>query len=119
MHWYIAKMIFRIICGDGDHRAQFDEQLRIVLAGSREEALHKAQLLGMHEEESFFNRQQQLVQWQFINTSEIYRLEELVDGTEIYSRIEEPENADIYLLNLRNRSEHLLYNVPDEIPDLA
>jgi len=27
MNWYLAKLVFRIICGDGDHTPQFDEQL--------------------------------------------------------------------------------------------
>jgi hypothetical protein len=30
----------------GNHRAQFDEQLRLINAESREEAFHKAQELG-------------------------------------------------------------------------
>lgn len=42
MNWYLAKMVFRILCGDGNHRAQFDEQLRLISAVSREEAFHKA-----------------------------------------------------------------------------
>jgi hypothetical protein len=63
MNWYLAKMVFRIICGDGDHTAQFDEQLRLVSASSKEEAFHKAQVLGVREEEIFFNNNLQLVQW--------------------------------------------------------
>jgi hypothetical protein len=27
MKWYLAKMVFRIICGEGEHTPQFDEQL--------------------------------------------------------------------------------------------
>lgn len=80
MNWYLTKMVFRIICGDGNHTAQFDEQLRLVTAGSKEEAFHKAQLMGMHEEEMFFNQQLQLVQWQFISVSELYQLNQLIDG---------------------------------------
>ncbi|MEP7129294.1 MAG: DUF4288 domain-containing protein, partial [Chitinophagales bacterium] len=29
MNWYLAKIVFRIICGDGLHQPQFDEQLRL------------------------------------------------------------------------------------------
>jgi len=46
MNWYLAKMVFRIICGDGNHTAQFDEQLRLVSGNSLEEAFHKAPLKG-------------------------------------------------------------------------
>ena len=55
MNWYLAKLVFRILCGDGKHTAQFDEQLRLILAGSKEEAFHKAQAIGKNDEEMFFN----------------------------------------------------------------
>ena len=32
MKWYLAKLIYRIICGDGTHTPQFDEQLRLIHA---------------------------------------------------------------------------------------
>ena len=38
MNWYLAKLVFRIICGEGNHAAQFDEQLRLVNAFTKEEA---------------------------------------------------------------------------------
>src|SRR3954467_12737384 len=88
MHWYLAKLVYQIICGDGDHVAQFDGQLRLVSADSKEEAFLKARDLGKQEEERFYNRKQQLVQWLFINVSELYKLTELIDGAELYSRIE-------------------------------
>ena len=53
MNWYLAKFVFRIFCGDGQHMAQFDEQLRLIAAGSKEEAFHKAQSMGMKEEDMF------------------------------------------------------------------
>lgn len=97
MNWYLAKIVFRIVCGDGSHAAQFDEQLRLIRADKKEEALLKAQLLGSREEEVFFNQHQQMVHWQFINVSELYKLSELIDGAELYSRIEEKENGDSYV----------------------
>ena len=32
MKWYLAKIIYRIICGEGIHTPQFDEQLRLIHA---------------------------------------------------------------------------------------
>ncbi len=119
MNWYLAKMVFRIICGDGDHTAQFDEQLRLITADSKEEAFHKAQLLGGKEEEMFFNRNQQLVQWQFISVSELYQLNELIDGAEVYSRIEEKENADNYLHIIYKKAEQIRFGNTLEILNLA
>jgi hypothetical protein len=109
MNWYLAKMVFRIICGDGNHTAQFDEQLRLVQAGSREEAFHKVQALGVKEEEIFFNQRQQLVQWQYISVSELYQLNELIDGAELYSRIEEKENAESYMHIVHSRANQIRF----------
>lgn len=119
MNWYLSKMVFRIICGDGNHTAQFDEQLRLVKAGSKEEAFHKSQLLGGREEEMFFNQNQQLVQWQFISVSELYQLNELIDGAELYSRIEETENADSYLHIIHKKAEQIRFGNTLEILNLV
>jgi len=119
MNWYLTKMVFRIICGDGDHMAQFDEQLRLLSADSKEEAFHKAQVLGMKEEEMFFNQQQKLVQWQFISVSELYQLNELIDGAELYSRIEERENAESYLHVIYKKAEHIRFGNTHELLNLA
>ena len=107
MNWYLAKIVFRIVCGDGDHTAQFDEQLRLISAVKKEEALLKAQLFGSRGEEIFFNSNQQLVHWQFVNVSELYKLSELIDGAELYSRIEEKENGDSYV-QIINRKAALI-----------
>ncbi|MBK9569718.1 MAG: DUF4288 domain-containing protein [Chitinophagaceae bacterium] len=119
MNWFLVKMVFRIICGDGDHTAQFDEQLRLVSAESKEAAFQKAQLLGRKEEDMFFNKSQQLVQWLFINVSELYPLDDLIDGAEIYSRIEEKENADSYLQLVYQKAEQLRFGNTLELLNLA
>lgn len=119
MNWYLAKMVFRILCGDGTHTPQFDEQLRLVAAGSREEAFHKAQSLGMKSEELFFNHQQQLVRWQFISVSELYLLQELIDGAELYSRVEETNDADSYIKFVHARAEQIRFGNTIEILNLA
>ncbi|MEP6700114.1 MAG: DUF4288 domain-containing protein [Bacteroidota bacterium] len=119
MNWYLAKMVFRIICGDGDHMAQFDEQLRLVSAGSKQEAFHKAKLLGGKEEEKFFNNNQQLVHWQFISVSELYQLSDLIDGAELYSRIEEKENADSYLHIVYKKAEQICFGNTHELLNLV
>lgn len=38
MNWYLTKIVYRIICGQGNHTAQFDEQLRLIQADSAQEA---------------------------------------------------------------------------------
>jgi hypothetical protein len=119
MNWYLAKMVFQIVCGDGDHAAQFDEQLRLVTAENKEEAFRKAQCMGQREQETFYNRKQQLVQWQFINVSELYKLSELIDGAELYSRIEEKENAEAYIYTVHQKAENIFFTHTHQLLQLA
>lgn len=96
MNWYMAKLVYRIICGKGTHTPQFEEQLRLVEAGSKSEAFHKALAMGRREQVQFPNSKQELVRWKFINIAELYLLDKVVDGTEVYSRIEEREQGDVF-----------------------
>ena len=119
MNWYLAKIVFRIICGDGEHVPQFDEQLRLIRADDKEDAFRKAQSVGEREQETFLNRKEQMVQWRFINVSELYRLSELIDGAEVYSRIEEKENAEAYIYTVNQKAENLFFSQTHQLLQLA
>jgi Domain of unknown function (DUF4288) len=119
MNWYITKLVFRIICGEGSHTAQFDEQLRLVSAATKEEAFQKAQETGKKEQETFYNRQEQLVQWQFINVSDIYKISDLIDGAELYSRIEERDDAESYIHVVHQKAENILFTQIHQLLHLA
>jgi hypothetical protein len=107
MHWYLSKIIFRIICGDGQHTPQFDEQLRLIAARDEEEAFKKAFDLGEKEQDRFFNEDRKLVQWKFINVAELYRLSGLLDGAEMYSRIQETDDPEGYIDLANRRADHI------------
>lgn len=96
MNHYLAKLVYQIICGDGTHTAQFDEQLRFLSASNREEALQKGNAIGLQEEEIFGNDKNQLVQWKFIAVTEVHSLHKLADGAEVFSQIHETEDALSY-----------------------
>jgi hypothetical protein len=96
MQWFLAKLVYRIICGNGDHRAQFDEQLRLIFADDELLAFNKAQLIGEREQDLFSDRQHRPVQWKFINVIELHKLEELTDGAEVYSTIREEDDGGDY-----------------------
>jgi hypothetical protein len=119
MKWYLAKIVFRIICGDGEHMAQFDEQLRLIEAVDGASAFNKAALIGRQESDNFLNAEQQMVQWVFINVAELYQLGEMTDGAEMYSRIEEYDNADAYVSTVHRRArsvrEQLLEPIPENV----
>ncbi len=107
MNWYLAKIIFRIVCGDGDHTPQFDEQLRLIHAQDEKEAIIKATQIGACEEDSFINVKQQTVQWQFINIAELYKINGFIDGAELYSRIYETDDAVQYISLVNKKAAHI------------
>lgn len=97
MNWYLTKIVYQIICGSGEHTAQFDEQLRLIAACDETEAFEKATEIGHAEEDVFCNQKSELVQWKFINVSELYKLSQLIDGAELYSRISEVDDEAAYI----------------------
>jgi hypothetical protein len=118
MNWYVTKIVYQIICGDGQHAAQFDEQLRLVQAHHEEEAFEKAVQIGETEADVFFNQKQELVQWKFINVAELYRLSEFIDGAEIHSRIREVDDAENFISfvnqkagSIQEKTTHQLLNL--------
>jgi Domain of unknown function (DUF4288) len=111
MNWFLAKIVYRIVCGDGDHTPQFDEQLRLIEADNETTAFAKARAIGDMEQEMFFNQKQKLVQWQFINVSELYRISALIDGAELYSRVQEADNAELYTELVNKKAAHIQLNI--------
>jgi hypothetical protein len=97
MNWYLTKIVYQIVCGKGNHTAQFDEQLRLIEADNEDQAFDKAVQIGRAESETFTNDREELVQWKFVNVADLYRLSSLVDGAELYSRIQEAEDEASYL----------------------
>lgn len=110
MQWYLAKLVYQIICGDGTHTPQFDEQLRLIMADDELHAFQKARLTGEKEQDNFLNQSMKPVLWKFIDVPELYPLSELVDGAEMYSRIREEESADIYIRITQMKAAHLFEN---------
>jgi hypothetical protein len=107
MNWYLTKIVFRIICGEGRHTPQFDEQLRLIAANDESEAFDKATAIGLLEQDDFYNHEQQLVQWKFINVAELYKLSGLLDGAEMYSRIQETDDPEAYIDLTHRRADHI------------
>jgi len=119
MNWYLTKIIFQIVCGDGNHTAQFDEQLRLISAEDKKSAFNKARQLGQQEEEIFLNIKQQQVHWKFINVSEVYKLGELLDGAELFSRIDEKGDAGVYIDIINNKAAGIIHSDSHELLQLV
>lgn len=106
MSWYVAKLVFQITTGADRQVAQFDEHLRLIRATSFEQAFVKARLLGIREEDTPGNVTSQ-VSWEFVNIVELYPLQNLSDGIELYSRIHETSEAHHYITLVHRRASDL------------
>jgi hypothetical protein len=106
MKWYLAKLVFQIVCGSGKHTPQFDEQLRLIYADDELHAFHKARLLG--EGDCLKEQNAVAVNWKFIDVSELHPLMHATDGAEIYSVIKEEADANLYIRSIQKASTQLL-----------
>ncbi len=115
MNWYMAKVVFRIICGDGKHKSQFDEQLRLIYASDEKEAYEKAREIGFNEEDAFQNENKRMIEWRFIDVSELHQVSALIDGAELYSKVIEIDQGDIYAELVKKRSAHIKANIDNGV----
>jgi hypothetical protein len=119
MKWYLAKIIFRITCGESDQSAQFDEQLRLIAAEDRAQAFEKAFDRGSRESDHFLNMENKPVRWTFINVAELHPLKEMSDGAELYSRVYEYDDADTYITNVHRRAASIKERSAQDILETA
>ena len=115
MNWYLSKIIFQIVCGEGHHTPQFDEQLRLIAAANEQQAFEKAVAIGQQEQDAFLNYENKPVQWKFINVAELYKFSGLLDGAEMYSRIQETDDPEAYIDGIHRRAAHIKVNSTHKI----
>ncbi|MGZ5134344.1 MAG: DUF4288 domain-containing protein [Flavitalea sp.] len=118
MAWFLAKIIFRIVCGNGEHTPQFDTQLRLINADDETQAFTKARAIGEKEESAFLNQNEKLVQWKFINVCELYKLTALIDGAELYSRVQEIDDADLHIGIVNKKAAHIHEKITHQLLQL-
>lgn len=105
-NWYIAKLVCQIVCGDGRHRPQFEEQWRLIQASDSKVAATKAE--AMIQSETLSTIAAMLpVQWRFISLAELIPLQEMSDGQELISITREPYDQQSYLDHLQGRRHTL------------
>jgi hypothetical protein len=103
MKWFVAKIIFKIY-SEGAKASQFDEHLRLISAAGFDEAFLKARILGISEEETLVTERNRPLKWEFINVAELIPLNELRDGSEIYSSIHETSEGNNYVQHVHQRA---------------
>ena len=97
MKWYLVKLVYQVVSGDGAHTPQFDEQLRLIRAEELDWAREKAKMLGQIGAFSFLNNRKEEVNWRFIDVVDICEIGEIEDGAQLYSTTEEPQDVPSYL----------------------
>ena len=107
MDWYIARVVFNIVSGEGGHTPQFDEQYRLLKARSLEEAYQKAGRTGTLEEEVFLNDKNEMVRRDFVGVSELYPVNELRDGMELFSSVHEAEDRAAYIETINMKAAYI------------
>ncbi len=111
MGWYIAKLVYQIICGDGRHTPQFDEQLRLIESADDLDAFRQATDMGHDGGDIFYSHEGKKVQWKFINVSELRNIGRPMNGTELHSRIQETDDAAQYIALTQSKAAQLRSNV--------
>ena len=97
MKWYLVKLVYQVVSGDGAHTPQFDEQLRLIRAEELDWARAKAKVLGQIGAFSFLSNRKEEVNWRFIDVVDICEIGEIEDGAQLYSTTEEPQDVPSYL----------------------
>lgn len=104
MKRFLVKLMFNINIDNGNHTSQFDEQIRIVESCSIENAFQKARGMGKKEEESFVNRNNELVHWKFIDVIDLYELDAIRDGEQVYSNTHEKTDSKSFISYIRQKA---------------
>ena len=104
MEKYLAKLIFNINIDNGRDASQFDEQIRIIESRSLEDAFYKARVIGKKEEETFMDSNKQLVSWEFIDVADVYPLEEVKDGGQVFSNTHKINDTGSFIKFIRQKS---------------
>jgi hypothetical protein len=112
MNWYLIKLVYQVICGEGDHTAQFDEQLRLVKANNERDAITKGKEIGYQKQESFYNNKQEKVSWEFIDIIEVHPLQLVESGAEVCSQIREVDDAEVYINFVHYKAGRISENLP-------
>lgn len=107
MYWYIAKLVYQILLTETKESDQFEEQLRLIKADNKQQALSKAMVLGEQEESLFYNYRDEPVYWKFLEVTELQSLHQLDDGLQLYSHLEQPEYTEAYMALMQSKAERI------------
>ncbi|MCZ4245737.1 DUF4288 domain-containing protein [Pedobacter punctiformis] len=107
MKWFAVNYVYQIICGEGKHTPQFNEQIRLIKEIDIKSAFKKAKMLATEYNSSFKNFLNENVIWEFVGVGGIAEIVEPGEGVEISSVILEPVSVKDYLEKIKHRNKLL------------
>ncbi|MCB9252201.1 MAG: DUF4288 domain-containing protein [Flavobacteriales bacterium] len=99
MNTYIVKMLFSI--ENNSRSKQFDMQYRWVMANNADEVRTECDRVIKNESSNPLIKNEGEVSWKFIAIRDVFRVDHLNSGDEIFSEITETEFAEEFLKNHR------------------
>ena len=106
--WYLAKLVFRIVVGEGKHVPHFEEHLRLVHGTDALEAFHIARRIGESEETARRITALSGVQWEFVDITELHVLETRMAGAEVFTRTYEVADAQLHKKEVQRKAGYLI-----------
>ena len=107
MEWYLVKLVYKINYATLLKENTFDEQIRLIYAEDDLHAFQKARLIGHKEANSFQKESSALIEWKFVDVSELHPINIWVDGAEMFSIKLSCKNADEYIRETQKKALHL------------
>ncbi len=107
MEAYLAKLIFHIDADQDKNETHFDEQTRFIEAASLKDAFIKARHIGKQEEISFSNKDNKKIYWKFIDVSDIFSLNAMQNGEQVFANTYENENKHAFIQLIKHKSQQI------------
>lgn len=104
MNRYLAKLMFSVHVEGDTGIGEFDEQIRIVESLNMEGAFYKARAVGKKEEGNIPDNENKKIEWRFIDVLELYAIEEVKDGEQLYSSTHKTDDSGSYINYIRQKS---------------
>jgi len=106
MKRYLVRLVFNVSVNHGADNSEFDSQMRVIRAFNSEDAFFKAREAGRREEGTVHSTCG-VVNWQFIDVCDLYDLEELGDGDQVFSETQKYTDSQSYITYIRHKSMEL------------
>jgi len=107
---YFVKLLFNITVGDGNHEAQFEEQIRFLMSDNDEDAFDEALVLG-----NSLSHHNNEVDFQFVAITMLNKIENLQSGFLVCNRIFEKEHKERYIQFAKSIQEDIAIQLPQTV----